>query len=198
ATDLAGNIAEVGFQVEVETTAFERGGYITLSPEKQQLMMDKSKSAEDNAKRAKAYTQKESVQLWGGEFIRPTEGSLTSPFGKYREYNTGVRQHHLGTDIANGEGTPVYAGNNGIVTLADRLYIYGNAVIINHGQGVSTSYNHLSEIRVKVGDSVEKGQLLGLMGATGQATGSHLHWGMVVNGVAVDPEEWTEQNFSPP
>lgn len=197
ATDPAGNVAERSFQVEVGATAFERGGYITLSPEKQQLMMDKSKGAEDNAKRANAYAQKESAQLWEGKFIRPTQGALTSPFGKYREYNTGVRRHHLGTDIANVEGTPVYAGNNGIVTLAERLYIYGNAVIIHHGQGVSTSYNHLSEIRVKVGDRVEKGQLIGLMGATGQVTGSHLHWGMVVNGVAVDPAEWTEQDFSP-
>ena len=64
------------------------------------------------------------------------------------------------------------------------------------GKGVSTSYNHLSEIHVKVAERVEKGQRIGLMGATGQATGSHLHWGMVVNGVAVAPEEWTERDFS--
>ena len=158
--------------------------------------MDKSKSQEDNAKRGNAYAKQELAQLWEGTFIRPTEGRLTSPFGKYREYNTGVRRHHLGTDIANIVGTPVYAGNHGIVTLADRLHIYGNAVIINHGQGVLTTYNHLSEIRVKVGDRVKKEQLIGLMGATGQVTGSHLHWHMVVNSVAVDPEEWTKRDFS--
>lgn len=198
ATDPVGNEAEQTFQVEVTKTAFARGGYITLSPQKQRIMMDKSKSRGDNAKRGAAYVKakQESEQLWEGKFIRPAEGRLTSPFGKYREYNTGVRRHHYGTDIANVVGTPIYASNHGIVTLADRLHIYGNAIILNHGQGISTSYNHLSEIRVKTGERVEKGQRIGLMGATGQATGPHLHWGMVVNGVAVAPEEWTERDFS--
>ena len=200
ATDLAGNEAEEIFHVEVNKTTFARGGYIILSPKKQRIMMDRSKSREDNAKRGSAYAKadREPEQLWEGKFMRPTEGRLTSPFGKYREYNTGVRRHHYGTDIANVVGTPVYASNSGIVTLADGLHIYGNAVILNHGQGVSSSYNHLSEIHVQVGERVEKGQRIGLMGATGQATGSHLHWGMVVNGVAVAPEEWTERDFSSP
>ena len=198
ATDLVGNQTEQTFQVEVTRTAFARGEYIILSPQKQRIMMDRSKSREDNAKRGAAYAQgdHEPAQLWEGKFIRPTEGRLTSPFGKYREYNTGVRRHHYGTDIANLVGTPIYASNRGIVTLADRLHLYGNAVILNHGQGVSSSYSHLSEIHVKVGERVKKGQRIGSMGATGQATGSHLHWGMVVNGVAVAPEEWTERNFS--
>ena len=199
ATDLVGNEAKQTFQVEVTKTTFARGGYITLSPQKQRIMMDRSKSREDNEKRGVAYAQadRESEQLWAGKFIRPTEGRLTSPFGKYREYNTGVRRHHYGTDIANVVGTPIYASNHGVVTLADRLHIYGNAVILNHGQGISTSYNHLSEIHVKTGERVEKGrQRIGSMGATGQATGSHLHWGMVVKGVAVAPEEWTERDFS--
>ena len=198
ATDLVGNEVEHIFQVQVAKTTFARGGYITLSPQKQRIMMDKSKSREDNEKRGVAYARadRESKQLWEGKFIRPTEGRLTSPFGKYREYNTGVRRHHYGTDIANVVGTPIYASNHGVVTLADRLHIYGNAVILNHGQGISTSYNHLSEMYVKTGERVEKGQRIGSMGATGQATGSHLHWGMVVKGVAVAPEEWTERDFS--
>ena len=200
ATDLVGNKTEQTFQVEVTKTTFARGGYITLSPQKQRIMMDRSKSREDNAKRGAAYAQadREVKPFWEGKFIHPTEGQLTSPFGKYREYNTGVRRHHYGMDIANVVGTPIYASNRGIVTLADRLHIYGNAVIINHGQGISSSYNHLSEIHVKAGERVENGQRIGLMGATGQATGSHLHWGMVVNGVAVAPEEWTERDFSSP
>ena len=200
ATDLVGNETKQTFQVEVRKTIFARGGYITLSPQKQRVMMDRSKSREDNAKRGVAYAKadQESEQLWEGKFIRPTEGRLTSPFGKYREYNTGVRRHHYGTDIANVTGTPVYASNRGIVTLAEGLHIYGNAVILNHGQGISTSYNHLDEIHVKAGERVEKGQRIGLMGATGQATGPHLHWGMVVKGVAVAPEEWTERDFSAP
>ena len=200
AVDLVGNMTEQTLQIEVVNTVFQQGSYIVLSPEKQKVMMDKSKSREDNAKRGRAYMQatKENTQLWEGKFLRPAEGRLTSPFGKYREYNTGVRRHHLGTDIANDVGTPVYAGNHGIVTLADKLHIYGNAVVINHGQGISTSYNHLSEIRVTAEERVDKAQLIGLMGATGQVTGPHLHWGMVVNGIAVAPEEWTEKDFSLP
>ena len=195
AKDSVGQKMNRTFRVTVGTTKFARGGYIVLSPNKQKVMGDKSKSREDNAKRAKAYRKSASTQLWEGTFAQPAEGLLTSPFGKYREYNTGVRRHHLGTDIANDVGTPIYAGNDGVVTLAERLHLYGNAIIIDHGQGVSTSYNHLSEIGVNVGDTLKKGQRIGLMGATGQVTGSHLHWGMVVNGVAVDPEEWTESDF---
>lgn len=198
--DLVGNTAEEVFQLEVERTMFQRGGYIALSPAKRRTMMNKTKSRSDNVKRGRAYTQSTKVgtQLWNGKFIQPAEGRLTSSFGKYREYNTGVRRHHLGIDIANSVGTPIYAGNSGIVTLAGRLHLYGKSVVINHGQGVSSSYNHLSKIHVAADEQVEKGQLIGLMGATGQVTGSHLHWGMVVNGAAVDPEEWTEIDFSTP
>ena len=198
--DLVGNTAEEVFQLEVERTMFQRGGYIALSPAKRRTMMNKTKSRSDNVKRGRAYTQSTKVgtQLWNGKFIQPAEGRLTSSFGKYREYNTGVRRHHLGIDIANSVGTPIYAGNSGIVTLAGRLHLYGKSVVINHGQGVSSSYNHLSKIHVAADEQVEKGQLIGLMGATGQVTGSHLHWGMVVNGIAVDPEEWTERDFSTP
>ena len=198
--DLVGNTAEEVFQLEVERTMFQRGGYIALSPAKRRTMMNKTKSRSDNVKRGRAYTRSTKVgtQLWNGKFIQPAEGRLTSSFGKYREYNTGVRRHHLGIDIANSVGTPIYAGNSGIVALAGRLHLYGKSVVINHGQGVSSSYNHLSKIHVAADEQVEKGQLIGLMGATGQVTGSHLHWGMVVNGAAVDPEEWTERDFSTP
>ncbi|MYE89441.1 hypothetical protein F4X33_10650, partial [Candidatus Poribacteria bacterium] len=125
AADLVGNETEQIFEVEVTKTAFARGGYITLSPQKQKIMMDRSKSREDNAKRGTAYAKagRTSEQFWEGMFICPTEGRLTSPFGKYREYNTGVRRHHYGTDIANVVGTPIYASNSGIVTLADGLHI---------------------------------------------------------------------------
>lgn len=198
ATDLLGNTAEQTLEIEVAKTEFQSGGYVFLPPVKQRLMMDKSKGREDNEKRGWAYTlaNEEPAQLWEGKSIWPTKGRLTSPFGKYREYNTGVRRHHYGTDIANNVGTPVHAANHGIVTLAESLHLYGKAVVINHGQGVSTSYNHLSKIRVEPGERVKKGQLVGLMGATGQTTGPHLHWGMVVNGISVAPEEWIENDFS--
>ncbi len=200
AVDLIGNTAEEVFRLEVKRTKFQRGGFIALSPAKRRTMMNRSKSRSDNVKRSKAYTQSTTVgdQLWYGSFIKPAAGRLTSTFGKHRVYNTGVRRHHLGIDIANVVGTPIYAGNSGIVALAGGLHLYGKSVVINHGQGVSSSYNHLSKIHVAREEQVDKGQLIGLMGATGQVTGSHLHWGMVVNGVAVNPEEWTERDFSTP
>ena len=200
AVDLIGNTAEEVFRLEVKRTKFQRGGFIALSPAKRRTMMNRSKSRSDNVKRSKAYTQSTTVgdQLWYGSFIKPAAGRLTSTFGKHRVYNTGVRRHHLGIDIANVVGTPIYAGNSGIVALAGGLHLYGKSVVINHGQGVSSSYNHLSKLHVAREEQVDKGQLIGLMGATGQVTGSHLHWGMVVNGVAVNPEEWTERDFSTP
>ena len=82
-----------------------------------------------------------------------------------------------------------------MVTLAEELHIYGKVVILSHGQQVSSSYNHLHTIEVEVGDHVERGQVIGRMGSTGQSTGSHLHWGMVANGIAVDPAEWMTSDF---
>ncbi|HIC02956.1 TPA: M23 family metallopeptidase [Candidatus Poribacteria bacterium] len=197
-TDQVERVIEKTFFARVGRIEFAHGGYVKLSPEKKKVMMDKSKSHEDNAKRWEAYNQanKTAGQLWRGHFIRPALGGVTSPFGKYREYNTGVKRHHLGIDIANQVGTAIYVGNSGIVTLVDNLHIYGKTVVINHGQGVSTSYNHLSEVKVEIGRQVEKGQEIGLMGATGQVTGSHLHWGMVVNGTAINAEQWIDQDFS--
>ena len=197
-TDPMERVIEKTFFARVGRTEFAHGGYVKLSREKKKVMMDKSKSREDNTKRWKAYKQANQTarQLWTGNFIQPASGGMTSPFGKYREYNTGVKRHHLGIDIANQVGTSIYAGNSGIIALVDNLHIYGKTVIINHGQGVSTSYNHLSKIKVDIGHQVEKGQEIGLMGATGQVTGSHLHWGMVVNGTAVNAEQWINQDFS--
>ncbi len=137
--------------------------------------MNPSKHREYASKRARADMRAiaANAQLSKGTIICPTKGrQLTLLFGKHREYNTGVSRHHLGTDIANEISTPVHAGNHGIVTLTDKLHIYGNAAIINHGQDTSASYNHLNKIRVTHGKNVTKEQLIGSMGATGQAIGS--------------------------
>jgi lysostaphin len=82
--------------------------------------------------------------------------------------------------------------------MAQLQAIYGNVVIVHHGEGVTTSYNHLSEISVSVGDVVEKGDRLGAVGSTGQSTGPHLHWGLVVAGIPVNPDEWLTDGFMEP
>ncbi len=198
ARDAAGNVGRVEGAVRISKTDFPFGGMITLSPKKQVDMLDKSKSEESNAKRSAAYGTTVGLQLPHALFLTPVKGRISSPFGKFRKYNTGVARHHLGTDMAAPSGTPVSAAGDGKVVLAELIHIYGNAVIINHADGVSTSYNHLSAIDVKVGDTVKAGDTIGKVGSTGQSTGPHLHWGMVVDGEAVAAEQWTKRRFDQP
>ncbi len=198
AVDAAGHVATLQTPLMVTATDFPEGGFIKLSPKKQSDMKNKEKSKESNRKRSAAYSTLVDLPVPDELFIKPVEGRLSSPFGKVRRYNTGVVRHHLGTDLAAPRGTPVKSAAAGTVVLAELLHIYGNAVIVNHADGVSTSYNHLSRIDVAPGDSVAAGQALGAVGSTGQSTGPHLHWGMVVDGAAVAPEQWTIRRFDAP
>lgn len=100
------------------------------------------------------------------------------------------RQYHLGFDLASTKRAPIPAANPGLVVLAEYFGIYGNAVVIDHGHGLLTLYGHLSSIDVKVGDKVERGQEIGRTGATGLALGDHLHFTVLLHGLAVRPLEW--------
>jgi murein DD-endopeptidase MepM/ murein hydrolase activator NlpD len=104
-------------------------------------------------------------------------------------------QVHLGFDIAAHEHMPVKAANSGKVIYADRLGIYGNAVVLDHGYGLQTLYGHMSKIDVKVGDMVQKKQSMGLSGSTGMAFGDHVHFSMLVEGVQVNPIEWWDEHW---
>ncbi len=198
AVDLAGHQATLGTELSVTLTDFPEGGFIKLSPKKQSDMKNREKSKESNRRRSAAYSTLVDLPVPTELFITPVDGRLSSPFGKVRRYNTGVVRHHLGTDLAAPRGTPVKSAAPGTVVLAELLHIYGNAVIVNHADGVSTSYNHLSRIDVAPGDTVAAGDVLGAVGSTGQSTGPHLHWGMVVDGSAVAPEQWTLRTFAAP
>lgn len=129
-------------------------------------------------------------QLWDGPFIIPTDGVITLGFGDKLYINGAYSGSHFGIDYANNEGTEVYASNNGIVTLADETMSYGNTVIIDHGHNVFTMYLHMSALKVEKGQTVSKGDLIGLMGSTGVATGSHLHFTHFIGDVIVDSTEW--------
>lgn len=121
-------------------------------------------------------------------FIRPVEGRISGRFGSGRIYNGKPGAGHSGMDIAAPTGTPVKAPAAGIVTFADPgLYLTGGTVVIDHGHGVSSNFLHLSRIDVAEGDRVEQGQAFAAVGATGRATGPHLHWGMNWFDVRVDP-----------
>ncbi|MEC8422466.1 MAG: M23 family metallopeptidase, partial [Myxococcota bacterium] len=139
------------------------------------------------AQREAAYTWDQPEQLWAGPMQRPIDGGrISSGFGRYRTYSDGKKSHHTGTDIAARTGTPVVAAGAGEVRFVGEQSIFGNVVIVHHGQGLSTSYNHLSEIHVDAGQRVARGEQIGAVGSTGQATGPHLHWGVVLDGTAVD------------
>lgn len=117
------------------------------------------------------------------------KGRITGWFGSQRIYNGTPKSPHSGVDIAAPKGTPIHAPAGGIVIFANPdLYLTGGTVLIDHGHGVSSNLIHMSRIDVKVGDRVEQGQVVGLVGATGRATGPHMHWGMNWFNVRVDPQ----------
>jgi len=138
-----------------------------------------------------ALTQISDEQLWHGAFTWPVKGRVSTDFGAARSINGRIDYRHKGLDIAAPAGAPVYAPAGGIVKLVRQDYrLHGKTVVIDHGQGVGSLYLHLSEIAVKEGQSVAKGEVIGSVGSTGAATGPHLHWGVYVAGQAVDPHFW--------
>jgi murein DD-endopeptidase MepM/ murein hydrolase activator NlpD len=134
------------------------------------------------------------AKQWQGLFDTPAPwsvGCFQSGFGDRRAYNGGpYDSFHSGLDFCGGTGLPIYAPADGTVVFAGPLTVRGNATIIDHGWGVYSGYWHQSEILVKVGDQVKKGQQIGVVGGTGRVTGPHLHWEILVNGVQVNPLDW--------
>lgn len=144
-------------------------------------------------------------RLWNGIFISPASAYadstyFTSRFGYRRTYiglGTDLRVFgfHTGLDFGGGTGLPIEAPAAGRVIFAGPLTVRGNATIIDHGWGIYSGFWHQSEIKVQVGDMVEQGQVIGLVGGTGRVTGPHLHWEIWVNGIQVDPLQWLNEPF---
>ena len=126
------------------------------------------------------------VKYWSGPWIMPAEGNISSEFGEMRSENGGPYFPHLGTDIANEVGTPIYAPADGMVALNEQLLLYGNTVILDHGVGVFSLYGHMDSSVVVQGQAVAKGELIGYMGQTGYVTGPHVHWEAIVHGTRVN------------
>jgi hypothetical protein len=135
-------------------------------------------------------------ETWRGEpyrwhaFILPLDGKpqLSSAFGLRRIINGQRRSPHTGVDFEAEAGTPVRASNGGVVAYAGELFFSGNSVIVHHGGGLFTMYYHLQGYQVRVGQELAKGDILGWVGATGRATGPHLHWGARLQGARFNPE----------
>jgi murein DD-endopeptidase MepM/ murein hydrolase activator NlpD len=166
--------------------------------EKETIHVQKSK-VNPTDKKVKARTSKEyaeAMKIYGtitpknyvtSPYIVPMNSKITSDFGKARVYNDTLKGYHSGTDFRAKIGTPIIASNDGKVVLAANRFYSGNSIIIDHGEGIYTCYYHMSQFRVKKGDMVKKGEVLGLSGDTGRITGPHLHFSARVGGIQVDP-----------
>jgi murein DD-endopeptidase MepM/ murein hydrolase activator NlpD len=128
-------------------------------------------------------------RLWEGPFLRPRPTRVTSPFGAGREVNGVWRSTHSGLDISGRKGDPVRASNRGVVALVGNFFYGGISVYVLHGAGLLTVYFHLSRALVSAGDTVERGQVIGRVGATGRVSGPHLHWGAQYGAIAFDPAD---------
>ena len=134
-----------------------------------------------------AYRQFSARQPSNLLFDRPVNGPLSSPFGLRRFFNGEERNPHSGLDFAVPAGTPVKAPAAGRVILVGDYFFNGKTVFVDHGQGLISMFCHLSQIGVKVGDELARGAVLGKVGATGRATGPHLHWNVSLNDARIDP-----------
>lgn len=143
--------------------------------------------ARERAEVATARTRDDARAGFAQDFIWPVRGRISGRFGNQRIYNGTPGSAHSGMDIAVAKGTPVKAPAAGVVTMAKDLYITGGTILLDHGHGVSSNFLHLSRLDVEVGDRVERGEVIGAVGASGRATGPHLHWGMNWFDVRVDP-----------
>jgi murein DD-endopeptidase MepM/ murein hydrolase activator NlpD len=137
--------------------------------------------------------------LWENTFVRLPNSAPMAGFADNRTYlyngQAVDNQTHLGVDLASLATAPIPAGNTGRVVLADFLGIYGNMVLLDHGFGLQSLYSHMSELHVQKGDMVQRGQIIGKTGATGMAGGDHLHFGVLISGLEVQPIEWWDMNW---
>jgi murein DD-endopeptidase MepM/ murein hydrolase activator NlpD len=157
-------------------------GYVELSPENQERAAREAREIEA------VYATLTPERLWSEPFQVPIPGTTGGRnFGHRRIFNGQPRNPHAGADLRAATGTPIVAANRGRVALARDFFFSGNAVFLDHGLGVYSVYLHLSEILVEPGRMLEKGEVLGLAGATGRVTGPHLHWGVRVLDARVDP-----------
>jgi hypothetical protein len=125
--------------------------------------------------------------MWTREFKVPREAPVTSPFGTGRMFNGVVASRHLGVDYKGAIGAPIYAANRGVVALVDTFFLAGRLIYLDHGGGVVTGYFHLTKPLVARGDTVERGQQIGTVGATGRVTGPHLHWSARYGALTFNP-----------
>lgn len=176
-----------------QTVMVRSGGYRSEAFSVDPAFLDPEISNAESARIELLVAASTELKRWEGYFLIPSPfgDTINSFFGTRRSYNgSDYDFFHGGVDFGGGLGVQVFAPAAGIVVFAEAVEIRGNATIIDHGWGVYTGYFHQSEILVKVGDNVQPGQVIGIVGSTGRSTGAHLHWEMWVSGIQVDPLDW--------
>ncbi len=161
----------------------------TVTPPKEQLERIARERAKVAAAKDRRFERPDLVEAAIDGFVWPTVGPISGVYGSQRYYNGTPRSPHYGVDVAVPTGTPVAAPAPGIVTLAEPdLFYSGGTVILDHGYGLSSSFLHMSKVRVAVGQELQAGDILGEVGATGRATGPHLDWRMSWRNRRIDPQ----------
>ena len=191
----------LAMQEQFTVTRAGFGTYNVVVSEERQGLLAADVTETERIKVNAAFAGVSEEQLWSGTFGLPLAGEMrvTAQFGQRRSYNGGpVASYHSGQDLGADKGVPVLAPMTGTVVLAEPLKVRGNAVILDHGLGVFTGFWHLSQIDVTVGQTVGRGEVVGLVGNSGLSTGPHLHWEMRVLNVPVDPFQWTRVVFPSP
>lgn len=180
---------EITFEVTDKTYQEQ---HITLSGDKKKYInpnlvhMDRIKR--ERPILTKARKTFSNVVIKNNRFIRPVTGVVTSPFGFKRFYNGEARRAHTGIDYAGKIGTPIKASASGKVIISDEFFFNGNAVFIDHGQGLISAYIHMNKRLVESDQWVEQGQTIGTIGQTGRSTGPHLHFGIYLNQTVINPD----------
>jgi len=218
ATDKAGNTREMPLVYELKdvkyrkstialTDTFLQGKVAALAPAEARqappnemfVAVNKTLRKANEAKIAEVTSKASPKMLWSGAFTQLSNSKVEANFADFRTYTLNGQPvdsaYHLGYDLSVTKHYPIEAANSGTVAFAGDLGIYGNCVILDHGLGLFTLYGHLSQIDVKVGDSVQAKQPLGRSGETGLAAGDHLHFGVYLAGVAVLPVEWWDPKW---
>jgi murein DD-endopeptidase MepM/ murein hydrolase activator NlpD len=181
--------AEIAFSQNIKVSAAKYPSIaVTVAkrftePSKEQL----ERIQQDKTVKHDVFGHTDPKREWSGKFRPPVDVPVSDVFGTRRTFNGKVQSMHQGLDYAAPTGTHVSAANSGTVLLAGPLYFEGNCVVLDHGQGLLTLYLHLSEIKVKQGEKVARGQEIGLSGGTGRATGPHLHLAVRWQGVYLNP-----------
>jgi len=192
-----GSSYQTAIPITIRSANFKKE-HIKLKPKKYKISQDKPSRNNENRLIGKKFNTISSSKTFSGQFLWPVDGRISSDFGTQRVYNNTPGWSHSGTDISAELDTPIKASQSGTVILAKSLKVHGNTIMINHGWGIISIYNHLNKLNVKTNDKLQKGDIIGTVGSTGIATGTHLHFGISIQSVRVNPKDWVHHTSKLP